>query len=53
MPDALASQLSALDGPVLLMDDYADTGWTVTIAGRLLRAAGASEVLPFTLATTG
>lgn len=53
VPDDLAAQLSALDGPVLLMDDFADTGWTVTIAGRLLRAAGASEVLPFTLATTG
>ncbi|MDR7300964.1 RecQ family ATP-dependent DNA helicase [Haloactinomyces albus] len=45
--------LSALDGPVLLLDDYADTGWTITVAGRLLRQAGAPAVLPCTLATTG
>lgn len=50
--DDLAAQVSELDGPVLLMDDYADTGWTVTLVGRLLRQAGAPGVLPFTLATT-
>ncbi|RCW45049.1 ATP-dependent DNA helicase RecQ [Halopolyspora algeriensis] len=44
---------SCLDGPVLLMDDYADTGWTVTVVSRLLRQAGAPAVLPFALATTG
>ncbi|CAM00745.1 RecQ-like ATP-dependent DNA helicase [Saccharopolyspora erythraea NRRL 2338] len=53
VPEELAARLSALDGPVLLMDDYADTGWTATIAGRLLREAGAPAVLPFALATTG
>ncbi|MFC7342211.1 RecQ family ATP-dependent DNA helicase [Saccharopolyspora griseoalba] len=52
VPEDLASRLSGLDGPVLLMDDYADTGWTASIAGRLLRRAGAPAVLPFTLATT-
>lgn len=53
IPEELASQLSTLDGPILLMDDVTDTGWTLAIVGRLLRQAGASEVLPFTLATTG
>lgn len=37
-------------GPVLLIDDVADTGWTMTMAARVLRQAGVSEVLPFTLA---
>ncbi|GAB3298762.1 RecQ family ATP-dependent DNA helicase [Parasphingorhabdus pacifica] len=52
VPDDLAAALSDLDGPVLLMDDYADSGWTVTVVSRLLRQAGAPAVLPFTLATT-
>ena len=34
---------------VLLVDDRTDTGWTLTVAGRLLRRAGASQVLPFVL----
>ena len=34
---------------VLLVDDRTDTGWTLTVAGRLLRRAGATEVLPFVL----
>ncbi len=37
-------------GPVLLVDDVTDTGWTLTIGSRLLRAAGAPAVLPFALA---
>ena len=53
VPEELAAQLSTLDGPVLLMDDLTETGWTLAIAGRLLRQAGAPAVLPFTLATTG
>ncbi|AKS32328.1 RecQ family ATP-dependent DNA helicase [Mycolicibacterium goodii] len=40
------------DGPVLLIDDLTDTGWTLTMAARLLRAGGAPEVLPFVLAST-
>ncbi|MCV7283854.1 RecQ family ATP-dependent DNA helicase [Mycolicibacterium wolinskyi] len=40
-----------VDGPVLLVDDVTDTGWTLTMAARHLRGAGAPEVLPFTLAT--
>ncbi|MGW4101279.1 MULTISPECIES: RecQ family ATP-dependent DNA helicase [unclassified Mycobacterium] len=38
-------------GPVLLVDDMTDTGWTLTMATRVLRDAGASEVLPFVLAS--
>jgi len=38
-------------GPVLLVDDVTDTGWTMTMATRVLRRAGAPEVLPFTLAS--
>ncbi len=41
------------DGPVLLVDDMIDTGWTMTVAARLLRRAGASAVLPFALAQAG
>ncbi|MEU7525584.1 RecQ family ATP-dependent DNA helicase [Saccharothrix sp. NPDC042600] len=41
-----------VDGPVLLVDDRIDTGWTMTVAARLLRQAGARAVLPFALAVT-
>ncbi|WP_263120699.1 RecQ family ATP-dependent DNA helicase [Cellulomonas sp. RIT-PI-Y] len=34
---------------VLLVDDRTDSGWTLTVAARLLRRAGASEVLPLVL----
>lgn len=37
--------------PVLLLDDLVGTGWTLTLAARALRAAGATAVLPLTLAT--
>ncbi|MDR6598667.1 RecQ family ATP-dependent DNA helicase [Saccharothrix longispora] len=47
-----APDLSGVDGPVLLVDDQVDTGWTMTVAARLLRRAGASAVLPFALAVT-
>jgi ATP-dependent DNA helicase RecQ len=33
-------------GPVLLVDDVARSGWTVTVAGALLRDGGAGPVLP-------
>jgi ATP-dependent DNA helicase RecQ len=46
----LADALASADGPVLLVDDLADSRWTITVAGRLLRQAGAPAVLPFTLA---
>ena len=37
-------------GTVLLVDDTRDTGWTATVAGALLREAGAEAVYPFALA---
>ena len=40
-------------GPVLLVDDVSDSGWTLTVAAMLLRRAGAPAVLPLTLTTTG
>lgn len=48
-----AEQRSALaerPGAVLLVDDVIDSRWTSTVAGRALRGAGASAVLPFALA---
>jgi ATP-dependent DNA helicase RecQ len=48
----LADRLSSVDGPVLLVDDRLDTGWTMTVATKLVREAGAPAVLPFVLATT-
>ncbi|MCF6387446.1 RecQ family ATP-dependent DNA helicase [Mycobacterium sp. MBM] len=35
---------------VLLVDDMTDTGWTLTMAARVVRASGAVDVLPFALA---
>lgn len=43
--------LTGLDTPVLLVDTHTDTGWTLTLAARTLRHAGAPAVLPFALAT--
>jgi ATP-dependent DNA helicase RecQ len=48
-PDAI----SAAGGPILLVDDVSDSGWTLTMAARLVRGAGAVDVLPFAVATTG
>jgi ATP-dependent DNA helicase RecQ len=39
--------------PTLLVDDFVDTGWTLTVVARLLRRAGAGRVYPFALAMTG
>lgn len=53
IPEELAQRLSTVDGPVLTIDDYTDTGWTGAVTARLLRQAGAPAVLPLTLATIG
>jgi ATP-dependent DNA helicase RecQ len=37
-------------GPVLLVDDIVDSGWTMTVAGALLRSRGSGPVHPFALA---
>ena len=46
--------LDAIDcvpsGVVLLLDDIVDSGWTLTLAGWLLRRRGSGVVHPFTLA---
>ncbi|MGI6869945.1 RecQ family ATP-dependent DNA helicase [Amycolatopsis sp. 3B14] len=52
VPGALAAELSGVEGPVLLVDDLVDTGWSMTLAARLLRQGGAPAVLPFALAST-
>lgn len=53
VPPALASALGAAQGPVLLVDDFTETGWTLAIAARLLRKSGARGVLPLVLAVQG
>ncbi|GFE04141.1 hypothetical protein Scani_04090 [Streptomyces caniferus] len=53
VPPELAQALESAGGPVLLVDDYADTGWTLAVAARLLRRAGAAEVFPLVLAVQG
>jgi len=40
-----------VSGPVLLVDDLVDTGWTMTMATQVLRSAGAPAVLPFAMAS--
>ncbi len=52
LPDEVAAAVAGATGPVLLVDDVIDTGWTMTLAARLLREAGADFVLPFALAST-
>ena len=40
-------------GPVLLVDDVVDSGWTMTLTSWLLRDAGSGPVLPVALAKMG
>lgn len=47
-------KVAALKGAqVVLVDDYADSGWTLTYVTRLLREAGAASVTPFVLGARG
>ena len=49
--DLVVDDSDALRGAsVLLVDDLVVTGWTLTLAARAIRAAGASGVVPLTLA---
>ncbi len=50
VPPALAATLAEAAGPVLLVDDRAESGWTLAVAARLLRRAGAKGVFPLVLA---
>jgi ATP-dependent DNA helicase RecQ len=52
VPDGLAQALASSEGPVLLIDDRIETGWTMTVAAKLLRDAGAPAVLPLALGVT-
>ncbi|MGV9308339.1 RecQ family ATP-dependent DNA helicase [Nonomuraea sp. NPDC003727] len=52
MPRELGAEIARCGGPVLLVDDRVDTGWTMTLAAALIRHAGAPAVMPLALATT-
>ncbi len=47
--DAVLPEPATLGGPVLLVDDEADSRWTITVAAHLLTGAGGGEVLPLVL----
>lgn len=48
-----ADGLDVPAGGILLVDDLADSRWTLTIGARTLRQSGATGVLPFVLALRG
>ncbi len=52
MPRDVAARIAAAGGPVLLVDDRVDSGWTMALAAAQVRHAGAPAVLPFALAVT-
>lgn len=51
--EQLADALASSPGPVLLVDDSTESGWTLAVAARLLRQAGSEQVLPLVLAAAG
>ena len=53
LPADLESLIASAPGPILLVDDLADSRWSLAMAGRALRIAGAPGVLPFTLGVAG
>jgi ATP-dependent DNA helicase RecQ len=52
MPAELGAAVASCGGPVLLVDDRIDTGWTMTLGAALVRHAGAPAVLPLALAVS-
>lgn len=48
--DAFAIQGQVPRGPVLLLDDVIDSGWTLCLLGVMLQAHGSGPVFPLTLA---
>jgi ATP-dependent DNA helicase RecQ len=52
VPDDLRGALGRTTGPLLLIDDRIETGWTMTVAAQKLREAGAPAVLPLAFAVT-
>ena len=53
VPEPVRDAVAGLAGPVLLVDDRIETGWTMTVAAKLIREAGAPAALPFVLALGG
>lgn len=53
LPPAVEKAVRATPGPLLLVDDATETGWTLAVAARLLRRAGSGDVLPLVLAVRG
>jgi ATP-dependent DNA helicase RecQ len=49
----LGEQLATCSGPILLIDDLIDSGWTMAVVARMLRRSGAAAVLPLVLALAG
>jgi ATP-dependent DNA helicase RecQ len=45
----LRADVTIPNGPILLIDDTTRTGWTLTVAATLLRAAGSGPVYPVVL----
>ena len=51
--DGLAVACKEAGKSIVLVDDLVDSGWTMTLAARALRRAGASSVLPLAIASAG
>ena len=51
LKDVFAIEGAIPDGPVLLVDDVVDSGWTLTVIAALLRRAGSGPVWPVALTT--
>ncbi|NUQ99448.1 MAG: DEAD/DEAH box helicase [Streptomyces sp.] len=49
----LGERLAASAGPILLIDDLIDSGWTMAVVARMLRRSGAPAVLPLVLGLAG
>ena len=52
VPAEVRDAIGGVGGPVLLVDDRIETGWTMTVAARCVREAGATAALPLVLAVT-
>jgi ATP-dependent DNA helicase RecQ len=53
VPADIVTACQKTPGPLLLIDDAVDTGWTMTLAARTLCRAGATKVFPLALVTVG
>jgi ATP-dependent DNA helicase RecQ len=52
VPAEVRDAIGGVGGPVLVVDDRIETGWTMTVAARCVREAGATAALPLALAVT-